>query len=81
MRGMPHALRAGRVVLLAVCFATLGTLHPAATAAARYTAKPPPRSCDKYEAVYKSIDRDLELYRRNGGITPKLMARTLSLHT
>lgn len=74
MRGMHHALRG--VVLLLACFAS--NLPPAT---ARYQAKPPPEFCDQYEAVYKSIDQDLELYRNNGGITPELMARTMSLHT
>ncbi|KAG2441465.1 hypothetical protein HXX76_003087 [Chlamydomonas incerta] len=74
MKGINSALRG--VVLLVVCLA--GAVHPAT---ARYKAKPPPKYCDKYEALYKSIDRDLELYRSNGGITPELMARTLSLHT
>ncbi|KXZ41246.1 hypothetical protein GPECTOR_608g690 [Gonium pectorale] len=40
-----------------------------------------PEECEQYAPLYESIDRDLELFKRTGGITPRLMAKTIKLHS
>ncbi|KAG2485476.1 hypothetical protein HYH03_015751 [Edaphochlamys debaryana] len=42
---------------------------------------PIPKVCSNYEPVYRSIDRDLGFFKRMGGITPRLMAATIKMHT
>ncbi|GIL74228.1 hypothetical protein Vretimale_1982 [Volvox reticuliferus] len=40
-----------------------------------------PEVCDEYEPLYASITRDLDIYKRNGGISANLIYRTMVLHS
>ncbi|EFJ49904.1 hypothetical protein VOLCADRAFT_89378 [Volvox carteri f. nagariensis] len=40
-----------------------------------------PDVCDNYEPLYASIHRDLDIYKRNAGISPNLIYRTMVLHS
>ncbi|GFR44983.1 hypothetical protein Agub_g6257, partial [Astrephomene gubernaculifera] len=67
--------------MIALFFVALVNFLLQPATAASIAREPIPTVCDQYEPLYDSIYRDLELYRRNGGITPRLMDATIKLHS